>query len=99
MSMVRLMIYANRFDIEGLVATEVRGAVNPAQIREAVEAYGRVRDNLERHEPGFPAETDLLSRIAAGTSAEGMAGVGAGQDTPGANRLIAALERNDPRLL
>ena len=55
MSMVRLMTYANHIDIEGLAATEVRRRVNPERIQRIVEAYGKVRDNLELHESGFPS--------------------------------------------
>ena len=53
MSMVRLMIYSNQIDIEGLVATDVKQTVNPERIQQIVEAYGKVRDNLELHEQDF----------------------------------------------
>src|SRR5690606_1714793 len=57
MSLVRFLVYANHFSIEGLVATtseHQRARVAPQRIRRIVEAYGKVRDNLELHEPGFP---------------------------------------------
>ncbi|HEX5789481.1 MAG TPA: nucleoside hydrolase-like domain-containing protein [Woeseiaceae bacterium] len=97
MSMVRLMTYANHFDIEGLVATSVNGAVNPDRIENVVAAYGEVRDNLEQHEPGYPAADHLRERIAAGPVADGMAGVGEDMDSPGSERLIAAVDEDDPR--
>src|ERR1051325_752749 len=47
-SLVRLMLYANEFDIEGLIATsagttgaEKDHATHPDLIREIVEAYGQ----------------------------------------------------------
>ena len=59
-SMIRLMVYANEFVIEGLVATasgtpgELKTAVTrPDLIREIVLAYGEVRTNLARHARGW----------------------------------------------
>ena len=57
MSMVRFLVYANQYDIEGLAATtsiHQQKRVAPERIRQIAEAYGKVRDNLEKHEPGFP---------------------------------------------
>src|SRR5215813_3594363 len=52
-SMIRLMTYANEFEIEGLIASaagipgELKKAVTrPDLIREIVMAYGKVRPNL-----------------------------------------------------
>ena len=53
MSMVRFLTYANHFDVEGLAATtsiHQQRRVAPQRIRSIVEAYGKVRDNLEEHE-------------------------------------------------
>ena len=61
MSMVRLMTYANHIDIEGLVADR-RGQY--VRIEKIVEAYGKVRDNLELHEPGFPEADKLMACVA-----------------------------------
>jgi cell shape-determining protein MreC len=50
MSMVRFLVYANQYDVEGLAATtsiHQQKRVAPQRIREIVEAYGKVRDNLE----------------------------------------------------
>lgn len=102
MSMVRLMTYANHVDIEGLVATPPggeTGPVNPDIIRNIVAAYGKVRDNLELHERGYPAEAYLQERIAAGLPLGHMHAVGKGKDSPGAELLIKALDRDDPRPL
>src|SRR5262245_59715447 len=60
-SMIRLMVYAKEFEIEGLVATasgipgELKTAVTrPDLIREIVRAYGEVRTNLMHHAHGWP---------------------------------------------
>ena len=102
MSLVRFLTYANQFDIEGLIATtsiHQRAKVAPQTIRRIVEAYGKVRDNLERHEPGFPHGADLLARVSEGLPVYGMQGVGEGKDSPGSDLLVRAIDRDDPRPL
>lgn len=99
MSMVRLMTYSNQIDIEGLVATEVVKTVNPERIEHIVEAYGKVRDNLELHEKGFPKADYLLSCISKGIPVGGMDAVGPGKDSPGSDLLIKAVDKNDSRPL
>jgi len=102
MSMVRFLAYSNQFDVEGLIATtsiHQRDKTAAWRIREIVEAYGKVRDNLEKHEPGFPTPAHLLSVLKEGLPAYGMKAVGEGKDSPGSEALIAAVDRDDPRPL
>src|SRR5262245_17603575 len=83
-SMVRLMLYANVIDIEGLVATTSvwkKTSVAPESIRRIVEAYGKVQPNLARHEDGYPTSEALLARVKQGVPKYGMAGVGDGNDS------------------
>ena len=68
-SMVRLMAFANEFDIEGLIASASgtpgelkRDVVQPQLIKEIVEAYGKVRPALARHAAGYPQAEALLAR-------------------------------------
>jgi hypothetical protein len=101
-SMVRLLTYSNRFDIEGLVATtsiHQREKTAAWRIREIVDAYAKVRDNLELHEPGFPTSAHLLSIVREGLAAYGMQAVGEGKDSAGSEALIASADREDPRPL
>ncbi|KAA9131044.1 DUF1593 domain-containing protein [Marinihelvus fidelis] len=100
MSMVRFLVYANQWDVEGLVATT--SVHQPDQtaawrIREIVGAYGEVRDNLEKHEPGFPTANHLLSLIREGRPDYGMNAVGEGMDSSGSDFLIEVVDRDDPR--
>jgi hypothetical protein len=102
MSMVRFLTYANHYDIEGLVATtsiHQRRRVAPQRIRKIVEAYGKVRNNLEKHEPGFPTAEFLWDRISEGLPVYGMDGVGEGKDSPGSELLIRAVDKDDTRPL
>ena len=101
-SLVRLLLYANVIDIEGLVATtsvHMKTRVNPDSIRNVIRAYGKVRPNLLLHEPGFPSAEELLSLVTEGRPEYGMAGVGAGKDTPGSDRIIELLDNDDERPL
>ena len=100
MSMVRFLTYSNEWDVEGLVATtSVHQQHQTAawRIREIVKAYGKVRDNLEKNEPGFPTADYLLSVVREGIKDYGMNAVGKGMDSPGSDLIIKAVDRNDPR--
>lgn len=102
MSLVRFLTYANQFEIEGLVATtsiHQRNHVAPQRIRQIVTAYGKVRDNLEKHEQGFPTGDELLARVSEGLPVYGLEGVGEGKDSAGSERLIRAIDREDSRPL
>ncbi|MEY4763127.1 MAG: hypothetical protein RLZZ200_2983, partial [Pseudomonadota bacterium] len=102
MSLVRLLLYANVIDIEGLVAstsTWKRNVVSPEMIQSVVESYGEVRDNLLLHEPGWPTSAQLLGLISAGRAAYGLDGLRSGDPSVGARRLIEAALRDDPRPL
>lgn len=102
MSLVRFLVYSNQWDVEGLVATtsvHQQNRVLPERIRRIVRAYGRVRDNLEMHEPGFPTAEHLLAVVREGRPAFGMKAVGEGMDSPGSDSLIAFADRDDSRPL
>ena len=58
MSMVRFLVYGNRFDVEGLIATTstwMKNKVRPDVIQSLVQAYEQVLPRLLQHEPGFPS--------------------------------------------
>lgn len=101
-SLVRFLVYSNQWDVEGLVATtsvHQRDKTAAWRIREIVEAYGTVRDNLLLHEPGFPTVEHLRSVIDEGPADYGMNAVGEGHDSSASEQLIRAADRADPRPL
>src|SRR3954451_12619767 len=76
-SLVRLLVYSNEYDLEGLIATTsvwLRDKTRADLIRRDIEAYGQVRDNLSQHAPGFPSAADLLGKVKSGSQEFGMAG-------------------------
>lgn len=100
MSLVRFLTYSNQWDVEGLIATtsiHQQHEIATWRIREIVEAYGQVRDNLELHESGYPMADYLFSVIREGRTDYGMDAVGEGMDSPGSNLIIEAVDRKDSR--
>ena len=92
-SMVRLLLYANDFDIEGLVATSVRSQVNTEQIHERIEAYRKVRQNLIKHTDGYPTADFLRSLVKAGAKDRNMTSVGGGKSTEGSRHIISVVDK------
>ena len=109
--LVRLLVYANEMDIEGLIAVSLsepwyparnpsqphRIGVHPEELVQDIEAYAAVRPNLLKHAAGWPTREALLAVVGAGPYGYGMAAVGAGQGTPGTRLILRALEKDDPR--
>ncbi len=101
-SFVRLLLYSNEIDIEGLIATTScwhKTEVNPESIRKIIKAYASVQPNLNKHEAGFPNAESLLMKVKQGLPKYGMTGVGEGKNSEGADWIIKVLEENDPRPL
>ncbi|EDY82441.1 conserved hypothetical protein, putative [Verrucomicrobiia bacterium DG1235] len=100
MSLVRFLTYSNQWDVEGLVATtsiHQQDETAAWRLREILEAYGKVRDNLEKHETGYPTAEHLLSLVREGRPDYGMNAVGEGMDSSGSELLIEVVDRDDPR--
>lgn len=84
-SFTRFMMYADQYDIEGLIATSIRifpeekhrpidGEPQPQYLIRFIKAYGEVRDNLMKHSEGWPEPENLLTMIRKG--------VKTGRDSP-----------------
>ena len=102
MSFVRLLLYSNEMDLEALVATTStwqKNKVQPETLHKIVVAYGEVRANLLKHASGWPEAAQLDALISAGQLAYGMAAVGADKMSAGAEAIIRAADKNDPRPL
>ena len=99
-SLIRFLLYANQFDVEGILATtsvHKRGGTEERRIYEILDAYSKVRDNLEKHEQGYPSADFLRQRTQKGFPAYGMEGVGEGKDSPGSEWIIKVVDKLDPR--
>ena len=104
-SLIRLMLYTNDLDVEGLIASSNLGhgqVVRPELIHAAIEAYAQVRPNLLLHSDGYPPAESLHARVRAGQPIAGpevpvTASVGAGKDTEASRWIIEVVDRPDPR--
>ena len=99
-SMVRLLLYANQIDIEALIATtsvHMKGRVAPESLQATIAAYGKVQPNLLKHEKGYPDAGTISALVTQGLPVYGMDGVGEGKDSPGSERIVALLDKNDTR--
>jgi len=95
-SLVRFLLYANEWDVEGIIANraEARRGENRniertglGIVRRLIDAYGQCFTNLVQHDPRYPVPEDLRRRTVAGYN-----------DTDAAvNLIIAAVDSPDPR--
>ena len=102
MSFVRLLLYSNGLDIEGLIATTStwqKTSSHPETMHTLIRAYGRVRPTLLLHAKSWPTAEDLDNRVFAGQPAYGMAATGKNKMSEGAKAIIRAADRKDPRPL
>jgi hypothetical protein len=99
-SMVRFLLYSNDYDVEGLIATTsvwLKDKVRPEKIRERIEAFGQVRNNLLKHAGGYPTKEHLLSVTKGGIPEFGMQGVGPGKSSGGSRHIIDVVDKADER--
>jgi hypothetical protein len=102
MSFVRLLLYSNEIDIEGLIAstsTWQKKALHPETMRTLIQAYAQVQPNLLRHAKGWPTAEALNARVFSGQSGYGLAATAPGQSSEGAQAIIHAADRKDERPL
>jgi hypothetical protein len=102
MSFVRLLVYSNEIDIEGLTAvtsTWLKNTTNPQTMRDIVGDYGNVRPILMKHADGWPTVNQLAARVHSGPTGYGIAAIHADAPSDGALALIAAADRSDARPL
>ena len=99
-SLVRLLLYANQLDIEGIVATTScwqQHNIRPDFIHTILNAYEKVQPNLLLHEPGFPTAATLRARVKEGLPKYGQTGVGEGKDSELSDWIIRLLDQYDER--
>lgn len=105
-SLVRLLVYANEFDFEGLIASSsgVPGqfkaqVTRPDLILDAIDAYQSVRPQLLKHRDDYPGADRLKELVASGSPQRGRQAIGKGRQTPGSSRIVEALLIADDRPL
>ncbi len=99
-SLVRLLVCANEFDIEGLIVSTgcwKKSQSNTQMLDGIVDAYGKCVDNLTVHAEGFPSTEHLRSIAVMGQKGYGMGDVGDAKDSAGSDLIIASVDKDDPR--
>lgn len=102
MSLVRLLLYSNEIDIEGLIATTSTWRKEyplPEHLLAVIDAYAEVQANLARHAAGWPTAEALRSRVHNGPEGYGLAVADARRPSKGALALLDAARRDDARPL
>jgi hypothetical protein len=77
----------------------MKARVRPDVIHAVLDAYEQVQPNLLKHAPDFPTAAALRAVVASGQPGYGMDAVGPGKSTPGADLILRAAARDDPRPL
>ena len=102
MSLVRLLLYSNEIDIEGIGATTSvwqRDKVQPQLALDIIDAYGKVLPRLREHAKGWRDAEELRRIMYRGVPGYGLAAVDPGHPSEAAQALLAAAGRDDPRPL
>lgn len=104
-SLIRLMLYANDLDLEGLIATSnMRHGqrTRPELIKRVVDAYGQVEPNLLKHDRNYPTADRLRAIIKSGQAIAGPKipveeSIGENKDTEGSDWITEVVDKKDAR--
>jgi hypothetical protein len=107
---VHFLMYANEFDIEGLIAVTgkflnpnsenpLKKRLYPELFHKIIDGYGKVSQNLKIHANGWPEAELLHSLVATGQPGYGVSGIGYGKASSGSRLIANAILRNDSRPL
>jgi hypothetical protein len=96
-SMVHLLVYADCFDIEGLISSPY-GPGRKEHILQVIDLYERDYANLRTHSNKYPTP-DALRAVTKQGSIEGAGYAGFGASTEGSDWIVRCARRDDPRPL
>ena len=98
MSLVRLLLYANEIEIEGIAATTSvwqKTKASPEIAAAVIDGYEAALPNLRANADGWPDAATLRARLTSGVSGYGLAAVDAVHPSAGALSLLSAARRKD----
>jgi len=103
-SMVRLLVYANEFDVEGLITSASgtpgelgKAVIRPDLVKECIQAYAQIVQNLQKHADGYPSADALLKVVKEGNPYRGLTHIGENHDTEASEWIIHVVDKPDPR--
>ena len=105
-SLVRLLHYADKFQIAGIIANADANyehelpIVKTEIIHELIDAYHEIERNLIKHSPEFPSATYLHTKVKKGCAGNGRKipveqYIGEGKDTEGSDWIIKVVDNAD----
>ena len=106
--MLHLLMCANEFDVEGLIAVTgkylrpedknpYRQKLHPELFTRLIEGYAKVYPNLKLHAAGWPTPEYLHGIVASGQPGYGIAATGEGKASAGSKLIIDAVTKADAR--
>ncbi len=95
--MVHLLVYADSFDLEGLISSPF-GPGRKSDILSVIDHYERDLPNLKAHSTRYPTAERLRQISKQGETEEADAS-GVGKSTEGSRWIIQCAKREDPRPL
>lgn len=96
-SMVHFLVYADRFDIEGLISSPY-GPGRKEHIVQVLDCYARDFPNLKSHSSRYPSP-DALRAITKEGALDGAGDAGFGAPTEGSDWIVRCARRADARPL
>ncbi len=97
-SMVHFLVYADVFDVEGLISTSAIGPGRKKDILEVIDCYEKDYENLKTHSDRYPTPDTLRALTKQGeTQVAPYAGVRLA--TEGSDWIVSCARRDDPRPL
>lgn len=98
-SMVWLMVYANEFELELLLASTAgtpgelkEAATKPELIHEIIAGYEKALPNLKKHACGWPEAERLRQCVKSGNPQRGRDHIGEEHDTESSRELISLID-------
>jgi hypothetical protein len=101
-SMVRFLVYANHFRVEGLIASSgtLKFHARKQNILDMLDIYEQVEANLRRHDPAYPTARQLRERTKEGLGftygKPASEIIGEGKDSEASRYVIELIDRPEP---
>ncbi len=90
-SLIRLLLYSNVLDIKGICITDNGNSENGLQtVYKTIEAYNKVKSNLDKHASGFPEAANLKEAVKKGS--KNSKAIGKGYDSEASDWIIKTVD-------
>ncbi len=105
-SLIRLLLYANEFDIEGIIVSASgtigelgQEIIQPKYVHQVIDSFALVRPQLIRHDKDYPTVQRLRTVVKYGNPTRGWESIGKGKSTEASDWIRKCIDKDDPRPL